>query len=342
VLSAGVAGGRRRSARVIPVHSRRGDLLVSRAQRSRMLRAAVAVVHERGYGDMTVARITGRAGVSRRTFYDMFEDREDCFLAAFDDAAAHARELMLEACRAERGWRDQTRAALLALLELLDVETGMQSLLIADALKAGPRVQRHRAEILTELAAALHSAATRSRTGRELPPLTSEGVTGAVLGIVHTRVLGPEPDGLVELLNALMAMIVLPYMGPRAAHRELERPVPAGRPAGRAESGTRREDVLAGVGLRITRRTLLVLSAIAGHPGASNRQVADLAGISDPGQTSRLLARLHAADLIRNTSLGQPAGGPNRWHLTSYGQRIYGTSTTEEHNRTSAAGAGYA
>ena len=57
---------------------------VSEIQRSRMLAAAVDAVEEVGYARMTVAQVIARARVSRKTFYDVFEDREDCFLAVFD------------------------------------------------------------------------------------------------------------------------------------------------------------------------------------------------------------------------------------------------------------------
>ena len=84
--------GRRRpgvaSAPSSSVSMRHGGVRVAEVQRARMLSSAIQVVSEYGYGRMSVARVTGGARVSRRTFYDLFEDREDCFLAVFDDAMA--------------------------------------------------------------------------------------------------------------------------------------------------------------------------------------------------------------------------------------------------------------
>src|SRR3981081_4281759 len=85
---------------------------VSQIQRGRMLAAAVDAVEEVGYGRMTVAQVIGRARVSRKTFYDVFADREDCFLAAFDDTLERIRELLSEAYGQEAGWRDGIRSAL--------------------------------------------------------------------------------------------------------------------------------------------------------------------------------------------------------------------------------------
>jgi AcrR family transcriptional regulator len=296
--------------------------LVSQAQRSRIVNSAVQVLSEQGYTEMSVARITGRAGVSRRTFYDLFEDREGCFLAAFDDAAMRAREVMLAATRSDgRRWHEQTREALLALLRLLDAEPGLRSLLIMEALKAGPKVQARRTELLGELGKVLHQSASRARTGQGLPVLTGEGIVGAVVGMIHTRLSAKRPKPLVELLGSLMGMIVLPYLGAAAAHRELTRPAPK-LSRQTVSAGLSHRDVLAGIPMRVTRRTLLVLRVIAEQPGATNRQVSTDAGVADQGQMSKLLARLEGLGLIENASTGQPSGDPNSWRLTSRGQEL--------------------
>ncbi len=322
--AAALPTGRRRDLPADRVLSRRGDVLVSEAQRSRMLSSALQVLLEQGYGETSVSRITGRAGVSRRTFYDLFADREDCFLAVFEDSAAHARELMLAGWNAHTGWREQVRGALRMLLELLDEQPAVRSLLIVDALKAGPRIQQRRAQLLAECSQALHASGMRAKPTRELPELTGEGVVGAVLGVIYTRLQAKQPGRMTDLLNPLMGVVVLPYLGPAAAQRELVAPTPQRRrPATSNESPVpRRGDPLVGLPMRVTYRTLLVLQAVSERPGASNRQVADRAGVADQGQISKLLARLEGLGLIQNTSEGQPTGEPNAWHLTRKGEQI--------------------
>ena len=61
---------------------------------------------------MTVAQVISRARVSRKTFYDIFADREDCFLAAFEQAVSQAGLLAREAYERETAWREGIRAAL--------------------------------------------------------------------------------------------------------------------------------------------------------------------------------------------------------------------------------------
>ena len=321
---------------VLPRH---GSAQVAEVQRSRILGAAVAVVSAYGYPKMTVSRVTGRAGVSRRTFYDLFEDRDDCFLAVFGDAVERASGIVVSAYEGGgRSWREQVRAGLGALLGFFDEQPAVCSLLVVDALRAGPSVQKRRAEILKGLATALQEGGARSGSGRELPPLTGEGVVGAVLGVVHTRLSSGQPGPVSDLLNPLMAMIVLPYLGPAAAQREMDRPaakagVSKRRSAGSSSSG-QSGDLFHDLPMRLTYRTLRVLNAIAEESGASNRLIGEMAGASDQGQISKLLARLEKLGLVANSGLGQAHGDCNAWRLTARGEEVQHATRVTETPRT--------
>ncbi len=329
------------------VRARRGSRArITEAQRTRMLGAAALVLDEVGYGGMSVARITSRASVSRRTFYDQFEDREDCFLALFDEALKRAEQVAEEAAAAVAamagkrgcGWHERVRAGLHALLVLVDDEPALGSLLIVEALSGGPRVLERRALALEAVNEVIDAGRAQARAGSSLPPLTAEGVVGAVLSVVHARLVArgarssangssrsrPQKGSLMDLLNPLMGMIVLPYLGQAAASKELARPTPKGRraPARPRASRESTADPLQGLDMRLTYRTLLVLSAIAEYPGASNRQVAEIAGVHDQGQISKLLGRLGRLELVHNAGAGQPKGEPNAWELTQKGQKV--------------------
>src|SRR6202035_3842790 len=80
---------------------------VTEIQRARMIAAMIDVVSERGRSNGTVAHVVARSGVSRRTFYEVFDDFEDCFLAALDESIARASEYMLDAYDPAEKW--QTR-----------------------------------------------------------------------------------------------------------------------------------------------------------------------------------------------------------------------------------------
>jgi AcrR family transcriptional regulator len=291
---------------------------VSEIQRLRILGAMGEVASERGAGSVTVAHVVARAGVSRRTFYDLFEDREACFLQAFEEALAQASVGVLQAYRAPGSWRERVRAALWAALVFFDAHPAAARLCVVEALAAGPRALEYRGSVLSRLIAAVDEGREEVPRGSRQPaPLTADGVVGAVLSVIHSRLLRSGRALLSELLGELMGMIVLPYLGPAAARRELDKPAP------RLENSTPPEgDPLGGLDMRITYRTVRVLMTIAQHPGASNREIATEAGIADQGQVSKLLARLEHLGLARNEGIGPAKGAPNAWVLTLKGQRV--------------------
>jgi AcrR family transcriptional regulator len=294
---------------------------LSEIQRARILSAMVAVACERGAANATVARIVARAGVSRRTFYELFADREVCFLAAFDEAVAQASRHVLAEYDPKLKWAGRLRTTLTSLLAFLDVWPGIGWLLIVGSYGGGPIVLERRRHVLAQINDFVDEGRAEVKNGDGPPPLTAEGVVGGALSLIHTRMVdGNAP--LIELTGPLMSMTVLPYLGTAAARRELSRPVPAA-PDGARPSGV---DPLRDLDMRLTYRTIRVLLAISerdangSHP--SNRQVADAAGIRDQGQVSKLLSRLQQLGLIDNAAEPQVKGEPNAWTLTKRGEEV--------------------
>lgn len=286
-----------------------------------MLAAAVEAVGEVGYARMSVAQVIGRARVSRKTFYDVFTDREDCFLTAFSQAVEQARTIVTEAYQRESGWREGVRSALATLLVFMDDEPGVARLCIVEALGASERVLEERARVLDELASLVDRGRFVANGTSDPPDVTAEGVVGAVFAVIHARVLDGGREPLADLLGPLMSMIVLPYLGAKAASRELTRPVFAVPSDGRG-AGLARKDPLDGLKMRLTYRTVRVLMVIADHPGASNREIAEGSGIIDQGQISKLLTRLARLELVTNVGEGQEKGASNAWHLTARGEQV--------------------
>jgi AcrR family transcriptional regulator len=295
---------------------------VSEVQRVRMLAATVDVVEHVGYARLTVARIIARARVSRKTFYDVFSDREDCVLAVFDQALDQARDLAGAAYDRESGWREGIRSGLARLLVLMEEEPALARFCMIEALGAGDRVLERRAEVLEELVNVVDRGRRVASATRQPPQVTGEGVVGAVFAVLHTRLLEGGSEPLTELLGPLMSVVVLPYLGTRAASVELNRPAPevgVPRPSRRTSRGP---DPLTGLNIRLTYRTVRVLMVIAEHPGASNREIAEGSGIVDQGQISKLLTRLARLKLVQNTGGGQEKGAANAWRLTRRGAEV--------------------
>jgi hypothetical protein len=211
------------------------------------------------------------------------------------------------------------RAGLWALLEWLDAEPALARLLVVESLAAGPRALEPRARVVRALVRAVDGGREAApKKAAPLPPLTAEGVVGAVLSVIHTRLAEPKPRPLTPLLGELMSVITMPYLGQAAAQRELQRPAP------KLETKTTpaRRDPLDGLDMRITYRTVRVLMTIAANPDASNRRIAAEAGIGDQGQVSKLLARLEHLGLIHNKGIGPIKGAPNAWALTGRGEQV--------------------
>jgi AcrR family transcriptional regulator len=285
-----------------------------------MVGAMVEVVRERGVTGVTVAHVVARSGVSRRTFYELFGDRDECLLAAFDLAVARAAERVLPAYERRGSWEQRIRAGLEALLAFVDDEPQLGALCVIDMLAAGDLALQRRAEVVRALAGAVDCGRRGAGPGLRPSRLAAEGAVGAVLAVVHARLVAGRREPLVGLVGSLMALILLPYRGAAAAAREAARPV-----ARRRRSGAARGDVLRSLEMRLTYRTVRVLQAIAAAPGASNREVADAAGISDQGQISKLLTRLDHLGLIENPRGTSPKGEPNAWRLTAKGHELQQT-----------------
>jgi AcrR family transcriptional regulator len=310
---------------VIEPVARAGRERVDEIQRRRMLAAMVEEAADRGVGSVTVAHVVGRSGVSRRTFYEIFENREDCFLAAFDDAIGLVAQRVVPPYCEQPKWSDGLRVGLTALLGLFEEDTRLGRLLVVEALGAGPRALERRRGVLETLTCVLDRGCGDAKRGEQPPPLTADGVVGAVLSVLHGRLSAAEPGGLLDLVNPLMAMIVLPYRGRAAAERELSKKV-----ALRQANGSKRgADPLRDLRMRLTYRTVRVLTGIATNPGGSNRAMATAAGISDQGQISKLLARLHGIGLIENTGGNQARGEPNAWVLTAKGWEVHDAISAE-------------
>ena len=306
---------------------------VAELQRARLLTAMVQEVSERGAANVSVGHVVGRSGVSRRTFYEIFRDREECFLAAFDEALQHAAAVVVPAYGTGGAWQTRVRAGLTALLGFLDTDRVAARLLIVESLAAGLSVLERRRQVIADLVAVLDLGRTEGNAKLDPPALTAEAIVGGLLSVVHGRLAGSsdsetrttrgrghiEKSSLLELSGPLMGMIVLPYLGPVAARKEIERPAPKTNGTGSVV----RTDPLQDLPMRLTYRTMRVLVSVAENPGSSNRTIGQSAGIADQGQASKLLARLHRLGLIENRG-GDPAKGePNAWILTLTGQQVH-------------------
>jgi AcrR family transcriptional regulator/DNA-binding MarR family transcriptional regulator len=290
-------------------------------QRARMIAAARQVVEELGYARLTVASVVVRAKVSRKTFYDLFAGREDCFLAVLEQAVARPRRLACQAYAQQESWRTGMRAAIETVLVIMDEEPGLARLCLVEALGAGADILSFRTELMRGIAHALDAGRSEPSALRSPSAITAEAVTGGIFAVLHNKLCQTCREPVIDLLGPLMSMITLPYLGTRAAGQELDKPS-SGLARVNGHASGPESDPAHGLNIRLTYRTTRALMAIAERPGASNRDVALAAGIADQGQVSKLLNRLSRLELIKNTGAGHRKGLPNAWRLTERGQRL--------------------
>lgn len=196
--------------------------LVQAVQRERLLAAMLHTVAEVGYRALTVQDVLSRAGISRPTFYEQFEDKEDCFLAAFDASSALLRERVEAAARrAGPHWRDRLRAGLEELLRYIDEEPEAARTVIVEARASSPAGLRRRDELLDEFAGCIDNL-VRDELAEPPSAIAAAGVVGGIESVLYARLQRGEADELDSLIPSLMYFAVLTYAGHEAAGDELD------------------------------------------------------------------------------------------------------------------------
>jgi AcrR family transcriptional regulator len=173
------------------------------SQRGRLLEAMAACVAEHGYAETTVAQVIARAGVSRKTFYEHFADKQACFLAAWEVGVEILLDALAAVAAEEADWRTRLRRGTEAFLEVLAAEPEFARSFMIEVLSVGEEALARRAEIHERFAAVLaetHALAQTQGAGLGPVPLwVFRAAAGAAWELVmeHLRTRGVE--GLTEL-----------------------------------------------------------------------------------------------------------------------------------------------
>ena len=192
---------------------------VSRNQRERMLLATAELVAERGYQKTTIELIAKTSRVALVTFYEHFSSKEECFLAAFDESVAAAREIFAELLDPEDSWQDQIAAGLELFLEMVVREQERAKLCIVESQAAGSASLARYQEML-------ESVAPKLREGREFNPRSSRlpdglkvAIAGGIAWLVHQRLVAGDVEDLKALLPEMLQVTLTPYIGEVEAGR---------------------------------------------------------------------------------------------------------------------------
>lgn len=196
---------------------------VTESQRNRINTAMIEVVAERGYPETRVVDVIGVAGVSRKTFYELFDSKEDCFLAAYDVLLGNLLAEATDAFESGSGatWAERIGRALQVLLQHLSEHPAEARFAIVEVLAAGPKALARRDAALRQFSGFLEAG--RSETLIELPGITSLAIAGGINELLYSEILHGAVARLPSRLPDLMFWATLPFLGAEGAAVERER-----------------------------------------------------------------------------------------------------------------------
>jgi AcrR family transcriptional regulator len=195
---------------------------VTESQRNRIHQAMIEVVSERGYPETRVVDVIGVAGVSRKTFYELFDSKEDCFLATYDVLLGNLLGETADAFESRPApWPQRVAAGLQSLLQHLAEHPDEARFAIVEVLAAGPKALARRDAALRQFTGFIEAG--RSETSVELPGITSLSIAGGINELLYSEILHGAVARLPSRLPDLIFWITLPFLGPEGATAERER-----------------------------------------------------------------------------------------------------------------------
>jgi AcrR family transcriptional regulator len=196
---------------------------VTESQRQRILQAMIEVVSERGFPDTRVVDVIAVAGVSRKTFYELFSSKEDCFLATYDVLLGNLLGDTARGFESKPGapWAERIAAGLAELLKHLAEHPDEARFAIVEVLAAGPKALARRDAALRQFTGFLDAG--RAETSVELPGITSLSIAGGINELLYSEILHGATARLESRLPDLMFWIALPFLGPERAAVERDR-----------------------------------------------------------------------------------------------------------------------
>jgi AcrR family transcriptional regulator len=198
-------------------------------QRERVLAAVAEAVMDMGYVATAVEDVIACAGVSRRTFYALFKNKEEAFLAAYDDGVERLFAAVEASYARGDSWTERARNGLEAFLASLALSPEFAHVCIVDVLAAGPTALARRDGAMQRFIEMVDDGREQAPEGLLVPPMAAQTIVGGIHEVVYSRILRGETASLPGLLPELVYSMLLPFIGQEAALTEynaLGGPVP--------------------------------------------------------------------------------------------------------------------
>lgn len=191
-----------------------------------LIEAIAAETVDAGFANLSIERITARAGLSRLSFEANFEDLRQAVLIAHGVLLDRFINRLLRACEAQPSWPLKVKVGIGLTLDLAAASPARARFLMLDSLTSDPELIRQGVEARDRLASLL--SAGRSLAPREgiLPDLTEQALVAGLAGVIAARLMSGEAKHLPALAPQLVELTLLPYLGAEAAAAVARRPRP--------------------------------------------------------------------------------------------------------------------
>ncbi|HEU4702515.1 MAG TPA: TetR/AcrR family transcriptional regulator [Conexibacter sp.] len=187
------------------------------SQRMRLLRAVIEVAGREGYAATTVSAVIAQASVSRKTFYELFADREDCFVAAYELLTTRAVRRLEATFAGAAPWAERVQDGLACALDTLAQHPHEARVMVVEVLAAGPRALERRDRFVEALVRLLAEGCEHAPGGAAVPASTPTAVVGALSELIAGQVRCGAADQLPAMLPDLLYCALAPFLGPGAA-----------------------------------------------------------------------------------------------------------------------------
>jgi AcrR family transcriptional regulator len=187
------------------------------SQRERLLAAIAHVVADRGYRATTLTEVVKFASVSTRDFYDIYDSKEECFLAAFDAVRDHVTELISNAAASEPDWPHQVIVGLRVALDFFAAEPDLARLCLLEPVSATPTTAIRFREAVLASVPALTAGRAELADPDSLLPETESSIIGGAVSLATRSILAGDADKLPDLLPDLIDFTLSPYLGAERA-----------------------------------------------------------------------------------------------------------------------------
>ena len=192
------------------------------SRREAVLEATIRVVGRSGFRQASLEEIAAEAGVSLGTVRRCFEDKHECFLAAYDVLVERLFLDVEHRCDPDLEWYERVETGLARILDRLAADGALARTAVVEVAAVGPEARQRHWQALVRFGGFLEEGRALA-AGRELPESIALMSAGAVAGVIFEELRAGRGETLPAMLPDLLFAILVPFVGPRVAADEMRR-----------------------------------------------------------------------------------------------------------------------